>query len=59
MEWKPEKKVELSHPKDESLEAYKAWVLEIARRLTKTEFKLTEQEWIENWKEFWNGKTRA
>ena len=45
----------VSHPKDRSLEAYKAWVMEIARRLTKdaTKIKLTEEEWIANWKEYW------
>lgn len=47
-------KVTVSRTKDTSLEAYKAWVMEIARRLTtaETEIKLTEQEWIENWKAF-------
>jgi len=44
----------VSRTKDNSLEAYKAWIMEIARRLTtaETEIKLTEQEWIENWKAF-------
>jgi hypothetical protein len=44
-----------SRPKDQSLEAYKAWITEIADRLTtpKTAIKLTEAEWIENWEEFW------
>ena len=47
-------KTNLSRTKDKSLEAYKAWIMEIARRLTtaETEIKLTEQEWIENWKAF-------
>ncbi|MEO7838107.1 MAG: hypothetical protein ABIU06_02035 [Anaerolineales bacterium] len=45
----------VSHPKGRSLEAYKAWVMEIARRLTKdaTKIKLTEEERIANWKEYW------
>lgn len=44
-----------SRPKDQSLEAYKAWITEIANRLTtqKTAINLTEEEWIENWEEFW------
>jgi len=46
--------ITLSHTKDRSLEAYKAWIMEIARRLTtnKSKIELTEQEWIENWKAF-------
>lgn len=59
MQWKPNKKVDVSLPKDRSLEAYKAWVKELAKRLTKTEFELTEEEWIENWKEFWGGQPSA
>ena len=44
-----------SHPEDRSLKAYKAWMTEIAKRLTtgKKALKLTEAEWIENWKDFW------
>lgn len=47
-------KVTVSRTKDRSFEAYKAWIMEIARRLTtkETEIELTEQEWIENWKAF-------
>ena len=47
-------KVTLSRTKDTSLEAYKARIIEIAKRLTtqETEIKLTEEEWIENWKAF-------
>lgn len=59
MQWKPNKKVDVSLPKDRSLKAYKAWVKELANRLTKTEFELTEEEWIENWKEFWRGQPSA
>ena len=46
--------VTLSRTNDRSLEAYKARIIEIAKRLTtsETEIKLTEQEWIENWKAF-------
>jgi hypothetical protein len=48
-----------SRPKDKSVEAYKAWIMEIARRLT-TEpngIKLTQAEWLASWKEFWNEKS--
>jgi len=47
-------KVTVSRTKDTSLEAYKARIIEIAKRLTtqETEIKLTEEEWIENWKAF-------
>ena len=46
--------VTLSRTNDRSLDAYKARIIEIAKRLTtsETEIKLTEQEWIENWKAF-------
>jgi len=56
MEKNPGKNVDLSLPKNKSLEAYKDWVKDIAKRLTKTEFLLSEQEWTESWKEFWKGK---
>lgn len=59
MENKRGKKIDLSLPKDKSLEAYKEWVIDIAKRLTKTEFLLSEKEWEENWKEFWKGKPRG
>jgi hypothetical protein len=43
-------------PKDESLEAYKAWMTEIAERLAgdETVIRWTEEEWIANWKKFWH-----
>ena len=53
------KKAAFSRPKDKSVEAYKAWILEIARRLT-TEpnaIKLTQAEWVASWKEFWTEKS--
>jgi len=54
MEKSFQQKSTLSRTKDKSLEAYKAWIMEIAGRLTTqaTEIKLTEEEWIENWKAF-------
>ena len=49
-----------SRPKDQSLAAYKAWIIEIAAQLTtkKTMVELTEQEWIESWKEYWQQKPK-
>jgi len=51
----------LSRPKDTSLEAYKAWMIEISRRLTteKAGMKLTEEQWKANWKEYWKGRTSS
>jgi hypothetical protein len=48
-----------SRPKDKSLASYKAWIFEITRRLTtqKTEMKLTDEEWVANWKEYWKDKS--
>ena len=53
------KRVTLSRPKDKSVEAYKAWMMEIARRLTTepSAIKLSRAEWLANWKEFWTEKS--
>lgn len=58
MDHRPHKKFIVSRPKDESLDAYKAWMTEIAKRLTadKTGIKWTEEEWIAKWKKFWQEK---
>lgn len=50
-----------SGPKDRSLNAFKAWILEIAKRLTTEQsgIKLTEAEWTKYWKEFWSGKLKS
>ena len=55
MKRQSDKKGSQSGPKDRSLEAYKTWFMEITKRLTKegTEIKLTEEEWIESWKDYW------
>lgn len=52
------KKVMFSRPKDKSVEAYKAWIMEIAKRLTTehSAIKLTEAEWVANCREFWTEK---
>ena len=44
----------LSRPKDESLEAFKAWIMEIYTRFTgKTESTMSEEKWKEKHKAFW------
>ena len=60
METKENNGGKLSRPKDRSLEAYKAWVIEIAQRLTtqKTMIELTEDEWRKSWKEYWQQNSR-
>ena len=47
-------KTTVARTPDKSLEAYKAWIMEIARRLTtqESQIRLTEEEWIANWKAF-------
>ena len=48
------KYVSFSRPKDKSLDAYKAWIKEMTFHLTsKNESVMTEEEWMERWKEFW------
>ena len=56
MEIKPYNTLVPSHPNDKSLEAYKVWIRELSSRFTtdKLEIKLTQQEWIASWKEYWN-----
>ena len=49
-----------SGPKDRSLEAYKTWMIEIARRLTtqKTMIQLTEGDWRKSWRKYWQQNSR-
>ena len=51
-------RVTMSRPKDRSLDAFKAWIMDIAGRLTtaKDGVRLTEAEWAEFWKDFWKEK---
>ena len=58
MENKHYKIVNASRPTDKSLEAYKAWMMELAKKLTtgQTTVKWTEKEWIAHWKKFWKEK---
>lgn len=59
MESNLNQRVTASRPVDKSVEAYKAWIMEIARRLTTepTKIQLTEAEWIASRTEFWNEKS--
>lgn len=52
-------RITASRPVDKSVEAYKAWILEIAKRLTTdpSKIQLTEAEWIASRTEFWNEKS--
>jgi hypothetical protein len=53
------KPVFFSRPKDESLEAYKAWIMGVFFRMTgKTESTMTDEEWGKKWKEFWSKNTK-
>jgi hypothetical protein len=49
------KPITLSHPKDTSLAAYKAWMLELCKRFTTKEIciVLSEEEWIASWQAYW------
>lgn len=49
------KAVTVSRPKDTSLAAYKAWIMELCQRLTTKEICIlfTEEEWIASWKAYW------
>ncbi len=46
-----------SRPKDKSLEAFKAWINEMAQKLgvkqSDKKSEMTEEEWVESWKKFW------
>jgi hypothetical protein len=59
MENKSNGKPTSTRPKDRSLEAYKAWVKDLVKRFTtqKDELNLSEKEWIESWKEYWEEKS--
>jgi len=51
---KPYRSISVLRPRDKSLEAYQAWIRELAKQLDQnSEVKWTEEEWITNWKKFW------
>jgi hypothetical protein len=58
MDNKSYKRIIISRPKDRSIEAYKAWMMELAKQLSseENEIKWTEEEWIANWEKFWREK---
>lgn len=57
MENRSYKSVTVMRPANRSLEAYKAWMRELAKKLSKhSEVKWIEEEWIANWKRFWKDK---
>ena len=58
MQTKSYTKIASSQPSDKSLEAYKIWIRELSSRFTtnQLEIKLTQQEWIASWKQYWNAK---
>ena len=46
----------LSSPKDESLESFKAWIIELSERLTGVsgdDGSISEDEWKTMWEDFW------
>lgn len=48
------KKPLLSRPKDESLQAFKDWIIELTIHLTgKTDDSMTDEKFEEAWKKFW------
>jgi hypothetical protein len=55
------KQVFSSHPRDKSLDAFKTWIIDIARRLTteKSTIEFTEAEWTAFWRDFWREKYQS
>ena len=54
-----EKRVLLSRPKDETLEAYKAWMQEMIEHLTgrkSPDGSITDEEWVQYHTNFWLGQ---
>lgn len=49
-------KVGYSRPADKSLKTFKEWLTNFNEGVTGKPMKVTEEEWIKDWKEFW-GKT--
>lgn len=45
-----------SRPRDESLQAFKDWILEFTEKLTGKPAKsaMTEKEWEQKWRAFWD-----
>lgn len=50
-------KLTFSAPKDESLEAYKEWIIDTLSALHDKDMDsslLSDEEWMQAWKEFWS-----
>ncbi|MFN8382751.1 MAG: hypothetical protein U0V02_12460 [Anaerolineales bacterium] len=45
-----------SRPRDKSLQAFKDWIENMVKRLNPNaeEVVITEEEWIKDWKKFWD-----
>ncbi len=58
MKNKPYLKIEVTQPRDQTLEAYQTWMKEMAKQIAmgQSEIQWTEEEWIANWKKFWKKK---
>jgi sulfur relay (sulfurtransferase) DsrC/TusE family protein len=52
---KPESKRYFTHPKDNTLQAYKDWINSMVTALNpNAKDEMSEQEWEVDWREFWN-----
>ena len=58
MENKSYKRIPVLLPNERLLEAYKAWMTELAKQLSpeKAEINWIEEEWNANWEKFWKEK---
>jgi hypothetical protein len=50
------KRIFFSRPKDKSLQAYKAWIQNMLKRINPdaNDNSMSEEKWIENWQQFWS-----
>jgi hypothetical protein len=50
------KRIFFSRPRDKSLQAYKAWILNTLKRINPDakDDSMTEEKWIEHWQKFWS-----
>ena len=58
MNSQPTKTMIFSCPRDQSLEAFKAWMMDAARQIFAEVdvIQLTEAEWVAHWEDFWAKK---
>jgi hypothetical protein len=51
---KEKPQIHFTRPRDQSLEAFREWILNMVKALNPSaEHKLTDQQWEAGWKEFW------